>query len=165
MLHPSYTDLMEIVNSEVEVGEQPLVQSRYSIVMATAKRARQIISGEKRNTEKIGKKPLSRAVEELYGGNVKIISEEEAEEIVKLNEERAAINAVTAARIAEREAARKAEEEAEEAARKAEEAEREALEEDELNFDELEDDELDEEENEPDLAEEEELEDENREEE
>ena len=40
MLHPSYTDLMEVVNSDVEPGEQPIVQSRYSIVLATAKRAR-----------------------------------------------------------------------------------------------------------------------------
>ena len=46
MLHPSYSDLMEVVNSEVEQGEQPVVQSRYSIVLATAKRARQIIAGD-----------------------------------------------------------------------------------------------------------------------
>ena len=39
MLHPSYTDLMKVVNSEVEPGEAPVVNSRYSIVMATAKRA------------------------------------------------------------------------------------------------------------------------------
>ena len=45
MLHPSYTDLMNIANSEVEQGEQPVVNSRYSIVLATAKRARQIIAG------------------------------------------------------------------------------------------------------------------------
>ena len=45
MLHPSYTDLMEVVNSEVEPGEQPVVQSRYSIVMATSKRARQNKAG------------------------------------------------------------------------------------------------------------------------
>ena len=32
MLHPSYTDLINAVNSEVEPGEQPVVQSRYSIV-------------------------------------------------------------------------------------------------------------------------------------
>ena len=38
MLHPSYTDLMKVVNSEVEPGEAPVVNSRYSIVMATAKR-------------------------------------------------------------------------------------------------------------------------------
>ena len=37
MLHPSYTDLMAVVNSEVEEGEQPVVQSRYSIVIASAK--------------------------------------------------------------------------------------------------------------------------------
>lgn len=43
MLHPSYTELMEKINSEVEEGEQPLVQSRYSIVKATAARAKQII--------------------------------------------------------------------------------------------------------------------------
>ena len=46
MLHPSYTDLMEVVNSDVEPGEQPIVQSRYSIVLATAKRARQLIAGD-----------------------------------------------------------------------------------------------------------------------
>ena len=37
MIHPSYTELMEVINSEVEPGEQPVVQSRYSVVMATAK--------------------------------------------------------------------------------------------------------------------------------
>ena len=40
MLHPSYSDLMKVVNSEVEPGEAPVVNSRYSIVMATSKRAR-----------------------------------------------------------------------------------------------------------------------------
>ncbi len=34
MLHPSYTDLMKVVNNEVEPGEAPVVNSRYSIVMA-----------------------------------------------------------------------------------------------------------------------------------
>ena len=43
MIHPSYTELMAVINSEVEEGEQPLVQSRYSIVMATANRAKEII--------------------------------------------------------------------------------------------------------------------------
>ena len=39
MLHPSYTDLIEAVNSGVEPGEQPVVQSRYAIVVAAAPRA------------------------------------------------------------------------------------------------------------------------------
>ena len=78
MLHPSYSDLMEVVNSDVVEGEQPVVQSRYSIVLATAKRARQIVAGEGSLVKGKGKKPLSIAVEELYRGKIKILSEEEA---------------------------------------------------------------------------------------
>ena len=32
MLHPSYTDLMKVVNKDVEEGETKVVNSRYSIV-------------------------------------------------------------------------------------------------------------------------------------
>ena len=46
MLHPSYTDLMKVVNKDVEEGETKVVNSRYSIVMATSRRARQLISGD-----------------------------------------------------------------------------------------------------------------------
>lgn len=111
MIHPSYSELMNVVNSEVEEGEQPLVQSRYSIVKATANRAKEIIAArtmeeklakipevkegkdgkvEERIVTKdetkvleIGRplisnaqnmKPLSIAVEELYEGKIKIIS-------------------------------------------------------------------------------------------
>ncbi len=77
MLHPSYSDLMTVVNSEVEPGEQPVVQSRYSIVMATSKRARQIIGGSEPLVSSKGKKPLSIAVEELYNSKVKIVGDEE----------------------------------------------------------------------------------------
>ena len=45
MIHPSYVELMKVVNDGVEFGEEPVVNSRYSIVLATAKRARQIIAG------------------------------------------------------------------------------------------------------------------------
>ena len=76
MLHPSYTDLMKVVNSEVEPGEAPVVNSRYSIVMATAKRARQIIEGEPLVTAKVDK-PLSIAVEELNQGKIKILGDDE----------------------------------------------------------------------------------------
>ena len=44
MLHPSYNELINAVNKDVEQGEPPVVQSRYSIVIATAKRARQLIA-------------------------------------------------------------------------------------------------------------------------
>ena len=74
MLHPSYTDLMSVVNSEVEPGEQPVVNSRYSIVLATAKRAREIIDGQEPLVPADPKKkPLSIAVDELYHGKVKIV--------------------------------------------------------------------------------------------
>ena len=77
MLHPSYSDLMKVVNSEVEPGEAPVVNSRYSIVMATSKRARQIISGEDALVEKKDRKALSVAVEELNQGKIKILGDEE----------------------------------------------------------------------------------------
>ena len=76
MLHPSYADLMKVVNSEVEEGEAPVVNSRYSIVMAASKRARQIIAGEDAYVEEDGKKPLSVAVDELNNSMVKILNKE-----------------------------------------------------------------------------------------
>lgn len=79
MLHPSYSDLMKVVNSEVEPGEAPVVNSRYSIVMATSRRARQLIAGEEPLIDGVGKKPLSVAVEELNQGKIKIISDDDEE--------------------------------------------------------------------------------------
>ena len=76
MLHPSYSDLMKVVNSEVEAGDEPVVNSRYSIVMATSRRARQIIGGEEPLVEGKDRKPLSVAVEELNQGKIKIIGGE-----------------------------------------------------------------------------------------
>lgn len=79
MLHPSYTDLINAVNSgAAESGDEPVVQSRYSIVIATAKRARQVIAGDEPMIAKAyNKKPLSIAVEELYEQKVKILPEDE----------------------------------------------------------------------------------------
>lgn len=77
MLHPSYTDLMKVVNSEVEPGEAPVVNSRYSIVMATAKRARQIIAGDEPLVTAKVDKPLAIAVEELNQGKIKILGDDE----------------------------------------------------------------------------------------
>ncbi len=77
MLHPSYSDLMKVVNSEVEQGEAPVVSSRNSIVMATSRRARQIIGGEEALVAGgRDKKPLSVAVEELNQGKIKILGGE-----------------------------------------------------------------------------------------
>ena len=77
MIHPSYVELMKVVNNDVVIGEEPVVNSRYAIVIATAKRARQLISGaEPMNEKKTCPKALSIAVEEVYESKVKIIPEE-----------------------------------------------------------------------------------------
>ena len=48
MIHPSYSELMQVINSDAEIEDAaPVVSSRYSIVLATSKRARQIIAGDK----------------------------------------------------------------------------------------------------------------------
>ena len=81
MLHPSYTDLMKVVNKDVEEGDSKVVTSRYSIVMATSKRARQLIAGELPLVPaKNGDKPLSIAIEELNEGKLKIMAENAEEE-------------------------------------------------------------------------------------
>lgn len=72
---------MKVVNSEVEPGEAKVVNSRYSIVMATSKRARQIIDGEEPLVDATeGTKPLSIAVDELNQGKIKILGDDEEEE-------------------------------------------------------------------------------------
>ena len=75
MIHPSYTELMNVINKDVEPGEQPAIQSRYSLVIATSKRARQIIDGSQPYVNGKGKKPLSVAIEVLYKGKVKIVGD------------------------------------------------------------------------------------------
>ena len=78
MIHPSYVELMKVVNNDVEIGEEPVVNSRYSIVFAAAERARQIIDGAEPLIESTKcPKPLSIAVEELYKGDVKILTDDE----------------------------------------------------------------------------------------
>ena len=78
MIHPSYVDLMNVVNKEVEEGEQPVINSRYSVVMATAKRARQIIAGDEPMVRvKDKQKPLSIAVDEMNQDTLRILTDEE----------------------------------------------------------------------------------------
>ena len=77
MLHPSYTDLMKVVNKAIEEGETKVVNSRYSIVMATAKRAREIIDGSMPLVDaKVGEKPLSIAIDEMNQYDYLIINDD-----------------------------------------------------------------------------------------
>ena len=77
MLHPSYTDLMKVVNQDVEEGATKIVNSRYSIVLATAKRARQIIDGSEPLVQaKAEQKPLSIAIDEVNNAKIKVVGKE-----------------------------------------------------------------------------------------
>ena len=83
MIHPSYTELIEAINTNSEDDDTTMsLNSRYSLVLATSKRARQLIAGAKPMVEgAAGKKPLAIAIDELYKGKVKILApEEETEE-------------------------------------------------------------------------------------
>jgi len=83
MIHPSYSELMKVVNADTEPGEAKIVNSRYSIVMATSKRARQIIAGDEPLVDDVkGRKSLSIAVDELNQGMIKILSDDEEETLV-----------------------------------------------------------------------------------
>ena len=65
MLRPTYNDLIDSMNKNREEGELE-VQSRYSVVIASAKRARQIIDGDAPLVKaEEGRKPLSVAIEEI----------------------------------------------------------------------------------------------------
>ncbi|MCR5177804.1 MAG: DNA-directed RNA polymerase subunit omega [Lachnospiraceae bacterium] len=78
MIHPSYVDLMKVVNKGVEEGEEPIISSRYSIVMATARRARQLVAGDDPLVDATkGRKALSVAVSELNEDKIRILTDEE----------------------------------------------------------------------------------------
>jgi DNA-directed RNA polymerase subunit omega len=78
MIHPSYKEMISKINEGLDMDEAPLVTSRYSIVIAAAKRARQIIAGdEPLVTVSPTDKPLSTAVRELYAGEVQILRKDE----------------------------------------------------------------------------------------
>ncbi len=82
MIHPSYSELIEAINANNEDDDNTMmINSRYSLVLATSKRARQLIAGAAPLVEgAAGRKPLSVGIEELYKGKVKILegAEEDA---------------------------------------------------------------------------------------
>ena len=52
MIHPSYTELIEAINTNSEDDDTTMsLNSRYSLVLAASKRARQIIAGGVVRTE------------------------------------------------------------------------------------------------------------------
>lgn len=75
MLRPSYSELMGIVNQEAETDNNKIT-SRYSIVIAAAKRARQIINGAPYDATGVATdKAVSIAISEMERGKIKIFPE------------------------------------------------------------------------------------------
>ena len=93
MIHPSYTELIQAINNNAEEDDNTMMlNSRYSLVLATSKRARQLIAGaEPLVSGTSGKKPLAIAIDELYKGQVKIVATGEENE----EETKATASAVT----------------------------------------------------------------------
>ena len=81
MLRPSYSELMSLLN-EVNETEDNEITSRYTIVMAVAKRARQIIDGHEALAKADTDKAVSLAVAEMSNGKLRVsaaqMSDEEA---------------------------------------------------------------------------------------
>ncbi|SCY85490.1 DNA-directed RNA polymerase subunit omega [Alkaliphilus peptidifermentans] len=65
MLYPSTNDLIKNIDS------------RYTLVLAASKRARQIIDGERVTIKATSKKPVSVATQEIHEGKISYTREEE----------------------------------------------------------------------------------------
>jgi len=75
MLKPSYSELMDVINTNELVDSK--ITSRYTIVLAAAKRARQIIDGANPLTYAPTDRAVSTAVKEMGEGKLAIkVSEE-----------------------------------------------------------------------------------------
>ena len=83
MIHPSYNELYEVINKDRN-DDDPLLSSRYAVCTATAKRAEQLIRGQEPLTNNVKNgKPLSIAIDEIFTGKVKVLTEEEAQQALE----------------------------------------------------------------------------------
>ena len=89
MIHPSYSELIQAINNNAEEDDNTMMlNSRYSLVLANSKRARQLIAGAEPMVKgAAGKKPLSVAIDEFYQGQVKIVADNSEEEETALQAE------------------------------------------------------------------------------
>lgn len=88
MSQQTYNDLIDAANNTnaIQDDTDKLVESRYSVVIASAKRARQLIDGaEPVLPVDPGRKPLSIAVEELAKNAITIKRGTEVEDEIRTN--------------------------------------------------------------------------------
>lgn len=74
MFKPTYQEIIDKINEE---NGEVTVTSRYPIVLAAAKRARQLVDGARPLVANTDEKPLSIAVEELIEGDVLVNHKED----------------------------------------------------------------------------------------
>ena len=86
MIHPSYTELLDVLSGQEDLDNSML--SRYTIIIAAAKRARLIVDGSESLISNIKvDKPVSIAVNELYDSKIKIFAHNPDEEEARAREE------------------------------------------------------------------------------
>jgi len=76
MLKPSYGSLIQVLNKDAKADAQ--ITSRYSIVIAASKRARQIVAGAEHMEMPSTDKAVTIAVNEIYKGLIKVVPKEGA---------------------------------------------------------------------------------------
>lgn len=74
MFEPSGQELINIANESI-LNENEKIKSKYSIIIAAAKRARQLVDEEDERVE-AGANPLSAAIEDIENKEVRIKVEE-----------------------------------------------------------------------------------------
>ena len=73
MLRPSYSELMDVINKDADIDDK--VTSSYAIVIAAAKRARQLINGAEPMAAAKTDKSVSIAVNEMFEGLIHVMPE------------------------------------------------------------------------------------------
>lgn len=70
MLRPAYLEVMDSIDKRGHIDQD--LRSRYIVVIAAAKRARQLIDGAEPQTNSVIKKDVSIAVQEIYQNKLDI---------------------------------------------------------------------------------------------
>ena len=96
MIHPSYRELMDKINEENAEDHIPEITSRYSVVLATSKRARELTNGARALAASKSGKALSIAVEEFYEGKVRMNPDGNPEAEAEERPDEAALEAAAA---------------------------------------------------------------------
>ncbi len=80
MLHPSYVELIDHVNKVNREKGDPEISSRYTLVMAVAKRARDVVNGDDMTVpDETNGRMLAQAVREMDEEKLGIVIEEPEE--------------------------------------------------------------------------------------